>query len=529
MDLLLTSVRVAVLSCQPLGDCIEICAIINEFADSTESKSFWEAVGDGKCHLLRARLLRGKWTEYWLSYARCAMSEAALHGHYDVVVLMHDMIPITPSQAYPMLKKAAQSGNIQLTEWLYDISDARERDNRRFILNSMADFDHLDAVRSGSIEMIEWVENHIHDSSYLNKMSLERLLLEAASRGFLAVVSWLVDKKQAAITAQAFDRAAENDHLDILKWMSSHSTSRWTTRAMFKASRNGHLQVIQWLYEEGSKQCWERDMKAAAVNGHLDVVKWIFTSVNPAFQTFAIDQVAGSGHLGVIRWLHSNSNCYLVYSTDAMDSAAKNGHLEVVAWLHSNRNEGCTVAAMDMAAQHGHLHVVKWLNCNRQEGCTVAAMDMAATFGHLDVVKYLHSNRQEGCTVAGMDNAAKNGYLEVVKWLHENRFEGCSSAAIDGALNNHSKPGCWEVVQWLHANRSEACTSAVQTLVTDGFRESARYFLRRKNEYHAARTFANFEVSYRAQITSAQAKYQWLVNAGLLSPQPGLAALFESL
>ncbi|ETP53534.1 hypothetical protein F442_01575, partial [Phytophthora nicotianae P10297] len=362
------------------------------------------------------------------------------------------------------------------------------------------------ALRHGDIHLAEqFIENGSNWPTEGNVAD------EAAEKGNLPVLQWLLKQVEFEEVVGLVVKAAGNGHLQVVRWLIDHSGGQRIDEVRFAihtTAIHGHLHVAKFLREKEKKStsrprssavqprvaAWEhgtwreaavvsaQTMIGAARNGHLDVVKWLYseygvdlfdskTKIKNGVLVTAMDAAAGNGHLDVLKYFHGldittslNGNARKrkrpsnqtgpPCSQKAMDKAAANGSLNVVQWLHQNRQEGCSTDAMDAAATGGHLEMVKWLHNERSEGCTSAAMDGAATNGHLEVVKWLHNNVNVGCTTEAMDGAAANGHLGIAKWLHSNRSEGCTTKVMDSAAAR----GSLGIVKWLHRNRDEGCT-----------------------------------------------------------------------
>lgn len=306
MDLLLTSVRVVISKHQPLAGCLEVCVLINEFADATECISFWVAVTDSKCHLLRARLLRGQWTERSLRFARGAMAQAAENGHQDVVMLMHELLPPLNNIAMLyLLKSASQSGNVQLMDWVHDAGGVA---NMGANVKKEVEFGStvVDIVRAGSIDALQWIDDHIDWASNMSKDSMDWLMIWAATYGHLDILDWLRRHNYGKPTRPAMDKAAENGYLEAVKWFHTHSTIGCTPQAMTLAARNGHLDVVKWLHENRSEGCSEDVVHLAATNGQLEVVKWFHENRRERCDSYTIGRAQELGHIEEAEWLREN-------------------------------------------------------------------------------------------------------------------------------------------------------------------------------------------------------------------------------
>jgi hypothetical protein len=98
---------------------------------------------------------------------------------------------------------------------------------------------------------------------------------DAAYRGHLRLVRWLLEEYGKDCSSRVLDRAAEGGHLDIVRWLSENRTESCTVNAMDYAALNGHLEVVCWLSENRTEGCTTRAMVWAAGKGHLEIVRWL--------------------------------------------------------------------------------------------------------------------------------------------------------------------------------------------------------------------------------------------------------------
>ncbi|KAF0696198.1 Aste57867_13030 [Aphanomyces stellatus] len=380
----------------------------------------------------------------WSAFS--AVTEAALHGHLDVVEFLVTTFP----QPYPkaMGHVAAKIGH----QW-----DRLERllasQNAKAIataIDSTAAVGDLDTlVRLGAYEA------HLLDPLTTPTHAMD----VAAANGHLGVLQWLHTHRPFGCTTDAMDHAAKHGHLAILQWLDLHRSEGCTMQALAMAAHEGHFETVQWLCANRRESMNPVVVVAAAGNGHLAILQYLVEGKCIPCGNEALVDAAKNGHLNVVKYLLHQEQSSLGTNPStmtpprrnaasrAMHIAAAGGHLEVVQFLHS-KLVPCTTVAMDDAASRGHLNVVQWLHVHRNEGCTTNAMDGAAANGHLALVQWLHFHRPEGCTVGAMNGAATHGHLSVLKFLHTHRSEGFSHRAFDSAIAH----GHTSVVRWLRTH-----------------------------------------------------------------------------
>ncbi|OWY98343.1 hypothetical protein PHMEG_00030911 [Phytophthora megakarya] len=245
----------------------------------------------------------------WICDFRCALLEAAGHGHLEVV------------------------------QWLHDHA------TRYFDCQALND-----AALNRYLAVVEWLHTH----NYRNATS-GNPMDEAAANGHLEVVQWL-HEHQRYYGPCAMNRAAEGGHLEIVQWLQNKSSEIFYTSTVERAAMNGHLNTIEWMYSHaGCDVLTDKVFFEAAYNGHLEVVKWAYAhrqhghhlkSSRPPF----MDGLAGCGRLGIIKWMRTVGvpGCF---TKEAMDTAASNGHLEMVQWLHTTEKANCTKTIVNIILQ----------------------------------------------------------------------------------------------------------------------------------------------------------------------------------
>ncbi|KAF4147270.1 Ankyrin repeats (many copies) [Phytophthora infestans] len=345
---------------------------------------------------------------------------------------------------------AAASGQLQVLKWLLEEHQSRVH---------WGGMEWCEAIHEEQSAVIEWLRQH----SIPDEDAVWRLIHDAADKGDLELVKWLLSLHGAAISA-ALRGAYKGHRCHILKWLATHCDPLPRTDCVDAAAKDGDLEFLQWIHANNLVDSLSGAVSISAASGHLSVLKWLYEEVGEQELTAdCMDQAASAGHLDVVKWLDYHE---CPATTLAMDGAAAAGFLDVVKWLHGQRTEGCSVSAINGAAENGYFEIAKWLHSNRDEGCDVSAMEKAAGNGNLEIVQWLHSHRNEGCTERAMDWAAKGGHLEVVKWLHLNRSEGCTTAAMDWAAYG----GHLETIKWLDGNRSEGYTAKALCFAAAGGR-----------------------------------------------------------
>ncbi|OWZ03455.1 hypothetical protein PHMEG_00024815, partial [Phytophthora megakarya] len=314
---------------------------------------------------------RGPWQEDFDG----AFSEAAAHGHLDLMKLLfdHNMGSIN----YCVEQQAARNGHLKVLKWLHKHSKLAE------------------GAMGG-----------------------------AAGNGHLGIVQWLVKSLTTPNVAYAMRIAAENGHLEVLQWTCTNKNvvpiKGCSWRAPVYAAENGDVEMLAWLHQYFSETFSSRVMDRASAMGHLNVLKWLHHNRLEGCSSRAMDSAAAKEHLEVVQWLHFNRDegC----TTKAMEQAAAEGHLSVVRWLYANRSEGFSASILNLAVRRDQLEVVRWILENNLVMCSDKCMEEAAWRGHLDLAIFLGENTVQRASNWGLNSAARQGYLRTIFVLTNNTY-----------------------------------------------------------------------------------------------------------
>lgn len=173
------------------------------------------------------------------------------------------------------------------------------------------------AASSGDLPLLQRLFRHAIDTNNVQPFSLANdaasrtgftVLHAAASRGYLDIVTWLVESCGAMPDVEdregetALHKGALNGHIDIVKYLlpdkadvHARDADGWT--ALHNAASKGYLDIVRWLCEKGgavaihdgapgvdvkSNDGWTPLMNAAT-KGHLPVVLYLLNkqSANP--------------------------------------------------------------------------------------------------------------------------------------------------------------------------------------------------------------------------------------------------------
>lgn len=176
-----------------------------------------------------------------------ALAAAAEHCDLEVVQLIHALYP--PKRYSNALISAADSGNLDVVEWLFHTAESSSsRDNSTGL-----------AKNRGCGYDYQWV------------------MSKAAAKGHLVVVQWLFHNLRVlcngrgGLERSAVEAPAGNGHTDVVEWLFSHAYTG-DTRPKFDitmAIEHGHLELVQWITARADVDLHMQIVARVATNGHL--------------------------------------------------------------------------------------------------------------------------------------------------------------------------------------------------------------------------------------------------------------------
>ncbi len=238
------------------------------------------------------------------------------------------------------------------------------------------------------------------------------VLLQAAYRGELKVVQWLLKTGEAVITEKdnngetALLKAASQGHLVLVQWLlqTTWLQKGWALitekdnngeTALLKAASRGYLELVQWLLQTGGADITERDnsgntaLLCAANGGHLEVVQWLLQTTWLQKSWALITEKDNHGRTALL-------------------NAASRGHRDLVWWLlHKGgavitQRDSCNKTALHWAIWGGHINVVQLLLA---QGVDKTVLQEAAECGRIEIVQwllmetnYIFSKEEMDCT-----------------------------------------------------------------------------------------------------------------------------------
>lgn len=275
-------------------------------------------------------------------------------------------------------------------------------------------------------------------SGKINKVSAAQkadLGVFAAAKGFLDILSWLIDEG-APIGPECLEAAAANDQrcaMELLRWRGV----AWPSNGLVGASGKGRLHLMDWARQGGCRfgpECVE----AAAASNHKNVVEWLRGSAErTSWPEAGLVGACGNGHIDLVKWAYENG---CDFRPECIDAAAETNRKDVVEFLVVTVRVQWPRNGLVGAAHRGHCDMMRWC---LQRGCgyNTTTIASAARGGRVDILELFdeRTDLPEDMSYASL-RAAMNGHLGVVEWLDEkelwyDREQTLQTAAVVGHLS----------------------------------------------------------------------------------------------
>ncbi|EQC30133.1 hypothetical protein SDRG_12191 [Saprolegnia diclina VS20] len=461
-----------------------------------------------------------------------AMDRAAANGHLDALTFLHHTQAALPSDdvLYTMVRalsrcSCSRDHNVgQFACMRYLIEAAIVTPNAAI---RHGDEVMLSLIQLGRVDMVRLFHEH-----GFTQLFRSGALDAAASRGDLAMVTFLHAHRPERATTAAMDLAATHGHLDVVRFLQTQRDEGCTPRALTAATTGGHFEVVAYLHANRPERWLHPEtIDALAAHGDLPMLQFVLANdeANAVVTKQALSAAICRGHVAMVACLHT-ARPTLAARRMAVVDALDQGHLGVVEYVLLHLPEGRTSRLLAGLVRGGHATLVqsfvevqsdavstatlwdalasndrvtmtylftRFLHLstaylvnrivqrndkalldlhvkNAPELITSSALHIAAKHGFLRLLQYL----PEG-THRAMDLAAEHGHLRVVKYLHTHRDDGCSTYAMDKAAEH----GHLSTVKFLHAHRDEGCTShALSLAVRNNHLKVASFLLKHRTE-----------------------------------------------
>jgi len=389
---------------------------------------------------------------------------------------------------------AAGGGHINVLEWWLKGGE-KEEDAWKSGVFAMA-------AGGGQLEVMSWLVCHGFDMQIQGREEVWHYAEEAASKGHVKVLEWLLEKwdgwwsSEMNLRMRMMEACIEGGTLETLELLygaglrASGSVRYDLVEGVVRA---GDVEMFKFLRFHGCVSVCDLEevCVAAAETGRVEVlemVKWENWSSDIDFVSEMVNRCVESVQFEVVKYLVEKEgfdlNCCCVnwHTVGAVICA---GHIEMLEFLSSKGVRMDGHFGCKCAAGAGQLEVLKWFECKKKwsrdsgfvseminacvdgvhfelleffvgKGLKVncvrgRSMYRAICAGHLEMLKFLHSKGVEfdanNCCAA----AALHGKLRVLKWLLSDVVGGVGGVLKVGMTENAASGGHVKVLKFLDA------------------------------------------------------------------------------
>ncbi|CAL6421260.1 unnamed protein product [Bathycoccus prasinos] len=131
----------------------------------------------------------------------------------------------------------------------------------------------------------------------------------AAYRGNLEMVKYCV-ANECPIDEDASANAAARGHLECLKYLLEEAKAPWNSYTAAWAAESGHLHILEYLVERKYDKYNGHACTNAAENGHLDCLKYLHETAKAPWDPWAVYCAHKNNHPECVQYLLDN-NCPL--------------------------------------------------------------------------------------------------------------------------------------------------------------------------------------------------------------------------
>jgi hypothetical protein len=233
----------------------------------------------------------------------------------------------------------------------------------------------------------------------------------AAASGRVRVLACLIEERQCEVPDGVETSAARSGSIDMLKYVEKHGCV-FTRYALCSAASCGHLPALQYILSAMKCTCEQHPMEHderckvcrwiatfslcdAAESGNIEMLKWLQQQHSVAITDSTVDAAARAGQTAMCAYLHAQQPDHPL-SEDACDAAVRNGHVETLAWLQQHGYPSTCYHLRTAAAQSGSIAFMQYLQQRGVVSTAAQLTDMlryAGAHNQLQVAQWL---RQQG-------------------------------------------------------------------------------------------------------------------------------------
>ncbi|KAJ3348794.1 hypothetical protein GGF32_006010 [Allomyces javanicus] len=237
------------------------------------------------------------------------------------------------------------------------------------------------AIADGRLDRLK-ARTAVYPVVNVNAVCQGGALQEAAQRGDVAVLQWLLDRPEAWRFCEVLRRyskdvlvkAAERNDVPFCDWWLTRiarvDVRGAMTRALDVAAEHGHTRVLDWWMRNGFPvaKLTSRFTRTAATYGRIDVLEWIVEVGLPIRQNNdAMDMASMFGQVGALNWFCDALERGIVHKLPfqaPLFKASSTNRVEVLDWWWIRF--GCVPSSKDrrdgvvVASRCGHLEALNW-------------------------------------------------------------------------------------------------------------------------------------------------------------------------
>ncbi|EQC29733.1 hypothetical protein SDRG_12505 [Saprolegnia diclina VS20] len=357
-----------------------------------------------------------------------AMDGAAMNGHLDVVIFLHEAR--TEGCTNAAVTTAVRNGHAPIVFFLLQHG-----------------YEHTDMVLLCSTVYDDIRTRYVLGTSHLEAIDVVAPMIAVDALGLctltqrlgLASLRYCCDRGYQTVTPQVIEMAAaQRDHamlryaLHILRqtyapeadvaWRPPNDDDNFVSwdrcEAMDLAACFGDEIALQLLHDSRLECKAKKATRFASYYGHVNVLRWLHRHGRLIDNSMAMELAACMGHADVVRWLVEVGG--QAPTRTALAMAAANNHFKIVQYLvHAigddddameSANHRRSIVPLPHGPDETTFSIVEYRSCWHVSG---RAADWAASNGHLETLRYLLAHGR-GVSAHGMDGAIASGHLAVV-------------------------------------------------------------------------------------------------------------------
>ncbi len=213
------------------------------------------------------------------------------------------------------------------------------------------------AIWSGNLATLRWVRKH---GGTWNA----KIVCEAALHGHLKMLQWALENGCPYEPREICVAAVRSGHLEIIEWLHTWLSDQdvtWPQTLCKHAATYGHRKVFEWLRCRGGIYDPNACMKDSCISGALNMVK-LFHSLGAALAKNLILLAAINNRSRVVRWLYNNGCPNPYFDSQAYTRMAETGAIATLKELYEEEGfRTWSVSTHRILYTKGTSEVRKWV------------------------------------------------------------------------------------------------------------------------------------------------------------------------